>query len=78
MCERCAAVGIIKPAKQVHHRIWLTDENLQDPSVALASENLEALCDECHAREHHAQSEVADGLQFNADGDLVRPPGSSK
>ena len=71
-CERCQRMGIIVAATQVHHRIWLTEQNLQDPSIALASENLEALCDVCHAKEHHASSDVADDLMFDADGNLRR------
>ena len=52
LCERCAKEGIIRPADDVHHRIRLTQENIRDPGVALNFANLEALCGECHRKEH--------------------------
>ena len=47
ICERCGA-----PAAICHHRIYLTPANINDPSIALSWDNLEALCMECHNREH--------------------------
>jgi 5-methylcytosine-specific restriction endonuclease McrA len=44
--------GLMVPAEIVHHKVHLTPENINDPSVSLAWENLEALCRECHAEEH--------------------------
>lgn len=77
VCERCKALGRIRPATQVHHRIHLTEQNVGDPNVSLNFENLESLCDECHAKEHHAIGDVREGLQFDADGNLVQtPPGA--
>ena len=52
LCERCAAKGMISPAEQVHHKTYLTQDNLRDPEVALDHKNLEALCRECHQQEH--------------------------
>ena len=69
ICERCG-----KPnAKQVHHKIWLTPDNIDDLSVSLNPENLELLCDVCHQKEHNEKfSSVAWGLEFNENGELVR------
>lgn len=53
MCERCKAKGIYEPARVVHHKIYLTEENYREPSVSLNFKNLEALCQDCHNREHH-------------------------
>lgn len=36
----------------MHHKIYLTPENINDPSVTLSWENLELVCRECHAEEH--------------------------
>src|SRR5690606_217889 len=72
LCERCGAGG-----KIVHHKIYLTPENIWDPAVTLNFENLELLCQECHNREHHETVPAADGLRFTADGDLVESPGRS-
>lgn len=52
LCERCKAKGIYEPAKIVHHKIYLNKENFTDPSVSLNFDNLEALCQDCHNREH--------------------------
>lgn len=66
ICERCG-----KPARVVHHRVWLTPENIGDPYISLDWSNLEALCMECHNREHTAKGAVREGLAFNSDGELV-------
>ena len=52
LCERCLKEGRYTPAEIVHHKIYLTAENIKDPSVALNFDNLEALCMEHHNREH--------------------------
>lgn len=52
LCERCLKEGRYTPGEIVHHKIHLTPENINDPSVALAWENLEVVCRECHAKEH--------------------------
>ena len=54
LCERCLAKGIIVPGKIVHHKRHLTPQNINDPSVTLAWENLEYLCQDCHNAEHNA------------------------
>lgn len=48
LCERCLAEGIITPAEEIHHRVPLTPETINDPAVSLNFDNLEALC-----RKHH-------------------------
>ena len=52
LCERCLAKGLIVPADQVHHKIRLTPENINDPTISLNHDNLEALCMDCHQAEH--------------------------
>jgi hypothetical protein len=56
----------------VHHRIWLTPENINDPNVSLNHENLELLCQDCHNKEHHETEPVAEGLRFDENGDLIQ------
>lgn len=68
LCERCG-----KAAKIVHHKKYLTPLNINDPNVTLNWDNLEALCQDCHNKEHHQEREVIqDGLYFTEDGDIVR------
>ena len=52
LCERCAKQGIIKAAVIVHHKIYITPSNINNPEVALNFDNLEALCRDCHNQEH--------------------------
>jgi 5-methylcytosine-specific restriction endonuclease McrA len=58
LCERCLAKGIHEPARIVHHRIHLTQENLGDPELMYGFDNLEALCIECHNTEHRRGRKV--------------------
>jgi 5-methylcytosine-specific restriction endonuclease McrA len=52
LCERCLAKGLIKPAVMVHHKTYITPDNINDPNVTLNWNNLEALCQDCHTDEH--------------------------
>ena len=46
-CERCGALGT-----QVHHKVRLTVNNLDDPEISIGQANFELLCDACHEKEH--------------------------
>jgi len=52
ICERCAAKGLIVPGREVHHKIHLTPDNINDPKISLNWDNLELLCKDCHMLEH--------------------------
>lgn len=66
LCERCLKVGRITPAVIVHHKIYIAPENINNLRITLDPENLEALCMECHNREH-----FGDGKRYVVD-DLGR------
>lgn len=67
LCERCG-----EPGEEVHHKIYLTPANIDDPEVTLSWDNLELLCHECHTREHKREYEaVRDDVMFDESGDLV-------
>jgi 5-methylcytosine-specific restriction protein A len=67
MCERCNSPGYI-----VHHIEYLTPENINDPNVTLNHDKLEYVCQDCHNKEHHGDSEpIAEGLIFDEDGNLI-------
>ncbi len=55
LCERCRKKGEISLAEQVHHKIKLTPENINNPDITLNWDNLEALCGDCHREEHRKQ-----------------------
>lgn len=66
ICERCG-----KPASIVHHKRYITPENVNDPSVTLNFDNFEALCSECHNVEHFGAGATAEGLAFDHEGNIV-------
>ena len=56
LCEKCLARGIIEAGSkdrplEVHHKVPLTAENVNDPKVALNWDNLQLLCKDCHEEE---------------------------
>lgn len=69
MCERCFEQGRLVPAEIVHHKIWLTPSNIDDPDVALASSNLMRVCRQCHADIHNPGCEQR--VRFGPDGEVL-------
>ncbi len=68
ICERCG-----QPAEIAHHKIRLTAGNVADPDIALNPENLEALCLDCHNKEHFGRGgATAAGLAFDENGDIQK------
>lgn len=67
VCEKCG-----RPAKIIHHKIWLTPDNITDQDIALGQDNLMALCLDCHNRIHAKQSSIREGLEFDGAGQLVK------
>ena len=55
LCEECLKHGIINPCDEVHHIRKITRSNLNDPSITLSEDNLEALCS-YHHRERHGKT----------------------
>ena len=55
LCERCLAQGVFTPGYIVHHKTYLTEENLSNPEIALDFNNLELLCATHHNLEHKAK-----------------------
>lgn len=62
-CELCGAMG-----DEVHHKIPLTPDNINDLNVTLNQNNLIYLCKECHNKEHHRFLKKPSA--FDADGNL--------
>lgn len=67
LCERCG-----RPGKIVHHKIYLTPDNINDPNITLSWENLELVCATCHQHEHFESDAIIDGYKFNEFGDMVK------
>lgn len=52
LCERCRARGLIVPGEIVHHKVHLNPQNILEPGITMAWDNLEYLCRDCHAKVH--------------------------
>lgn len=52
LCERCLKKGLIVPGEIVHHKVYISPDNINDPAITLNPNNLELLCRDCHAEEH--------------------------
>lgn len=69
LCERCLSKGLYEPAKIVHHKIHLNENNINDAEITFNFSNLEALCLECHNQEHY-KYRTKKRYKFSADGTM--------
>ena len=53
LCERCLTKGLITAGEIVHHKNYLTPDNIDDPNITLNWDNLELVCKNCHEEEHN-------------------------
>jgi 5-methylcytosine-specific restriction endonuclease McrA len=65
-CQRCG-----DRATEVHHIIELTPDNINDPRIALALNNLESLCHTCHTKETQDTADIISGFYFDENGQAV-------
>lgn len=56
LCVKCGM-----PAEEVHHKIHLNPNNINDVSITMNPDNLISLCRDCHFEEH--KGEHAKGLK---------------
>ena len=71
LCERCSTQYNPVVAKIVHHRTYLTPVNINDPYITFDWANLEALCQDCHNKEHRRRPESVRRYFFDADGNVI-------
>ena len=64
LCERCLKIGLCNPAEEIHHKIRLTKDNINDPKITLSFDNLEALCISCHDKEHEHDQQNRYGSRY--------------
>lgn len=72
LCERCSKPDDPIPAKIAHHKKYLSEANVNDPYVALSWDNLEALCQDCHNKEHHRKERKL--YRFDDEGNIIPIP----
>ncbi|AFA49836.1 HNH endonuclease [Acetobacterium woodii] len=58
ICERCG-----RPGEEVHHKIYLTPENIHDPGIVYGEDNLELLCRDCHFDEHRKTNPLSNNFR---------------
>lgn len=73
MCELCQN----EPGTEVHHKVFLRPENIDDPDVALNPDNFMLLCYNCHQLEHEAARRMAQLIAKKRDGrnNVLKPGG---
>ena len=67
LCEKCG-----QPGAEVHHKIWLTPGNINDPDITLGWSNLILLCRKCHADIHMGTPATRCDVMFDKDGNLIK------
>lgn len=72
LCEICLSKGKLTVGQEVHHKIPLTLDNVNDPNIALNWDNLQLLCFECHQGiTHNRQPILREGLAFDDKGNII-------
>lgn len=67
ICERCGRHGT-----EVHHKIPLNDDNVDDPKIALSLDNLELLCKSCHDMARtDGKERNPNKVEFTENGDVI-------
>ena len=64
-CEMCGGIGT-----EVHHKIHLTPENVNDPEISINQDSLMLLCNECHNKVH-VRFEGSGKYGFDKDRNLI-------
>jgi len=73
MCERChSELGYI-----VHHKCYISPDNISNPDVTLNFNNLEFLCHTCHNTIHFGET-IELNYMFDKDGQPVPLPPSNE
>ena len=70
LCEECLRRNVLSLGEIVHHKIVLTPENVNDPSITLNWDNLELLCRQCHSEVHDNRKRHR-RYTFGPDGEVL-------
>ena len=72
VCQRCG----IRRARIVHHIVPLTEQNVDDPAISIALDNMLALCQPCHNVVHAAyDTGRRPDIVVRADGSIAEAGG---
>ena len=68
LCEVCGdELGRI-----VHHKIWLDDDNCNDPEISLNPSNFMYECQVCHNKEVDPRKETPGRCRYGPNGEIIR------
>lgn len=70
MCETCHQ----ELGKIVHHKEWLTPENINNPYIALNHDNLKYDCQTCHNQEKEGEEQEPPRYYFDGGKIVLIPP----
>lgn len=70
LCEKCYEKGEHTLGEELHHKIWLTPNNINNKDVTLNHNNLILLCFECHQKEHGKRKHKQ--YEFDSEGNIVK------
>ncbi|MGN1025512.1 MAG: hypothetical protein ACI4P4_03800 [Faecousia sp.] len=68
ICEVCQA----EPGKIVHHKVWLNDENCNDPDISLNPKNFRYECQTCHNKEKDPAKQTPGRCLYGENGEIIR------
>ena len=71
LCERCLKRGQHTPGYIVHHKKYITPENINNPVITLSFDNLEYVCSACHNYIHYGKYIMRDDVMFDEDGNII-------
>lgn len=75
LCEICLSKNQITVGEEVHHKVFLTQQNINDPNITLNSNNLQLLCKRCHNEIHERwgseNESTTDDTCFDEYGNLI-------
>lgn len=72
LCQCSECKGQSKHAEEVHHIIWLTPANMNNPMITMHESNLMSVNRDCHFRIHsRKKQDVNEGYEFDENGYVI-------
>jgi 5-methylcytosine-specific restriction endonuclease McrA len=71
LCEECYKHGKHVLGKELHHKIFLTEKNINDKTITLNHDNLIFLCYDCHQKIHNRKGKNQ-SYSFDEYGNVVK------
>ena len=69
LCEKCYEEGRHEIGVELHHKVFLTPDNINNPNVTLNKDKVILLCKDCHRKIHQRRKNVL--YEFNELGEYV-------